>query len=140
MEKSYEGGQAMMQHDEVTRTSFERDGFVHIPQFMSPQEMDQLETNLARFIRDVVPTLSKAEAMYEDYSKPETLKQISVLAVDPFFAQMLTSPKVVGLAENLLQDTVVPQNIELFGKPPSLENRPLPIKMATTFAWFPTKP
>jgi phytanoyl-CoA hydroxylase len=114
-----------MQDHQALQTSFERDGFVHVQQFLSPAEMDQLEANLARFIRDLVPTLPKAEAMFEDYSKPESLKQISVLAVDPFFAQMLASPKIVSLAESLLQDKVVPQNIEYFGKPPR-SGRPTP--------------
>ena len=107
-----------MQPDEDLRTSFDRDGFVHVSQFMSPPEMDEIEENLARFIREVVPKLSKADAMYEDYSKPETLKQISGLAVDPFFAQLQANPKIVGLTETLLQDKTIPKVSQFFSKPP----------------------
>lgn len=110
----------MENYDELQR-DFEGDGFVHLRGFMSPAEMEEIEKHLARFIRDVVPTLPKAKAMYEDYARPETLKQLAGLEADPFFAQLLANPKLIGLVQALLRDAVVPESknkIQLFNKPP----------------------
>ena len=105
---------------------FARDGFVYIPQFLSPTEMDVLEANLDRIAREVVPTLSRAEAMFEDYSDPTSLKQIAHLdAHDPYFADLMRDPRIVAIAEELLQDTVVAQNIGYFRKPPG-RGKPTP--------------
>jgi phytanoyl-CoA hydroxylase len=115
-----------MQARETLREAFDRDGFVHVEAFMSQQEMDEIEAHLARFIRDVVPSLPKPEAMHEDYDDPASLKQIPQLnAHDAFFAELLAHPKVVSLARDLLQDDVVPQNVEYFSKPPG-RGKPTP--------------
>ncbi|MCI0719655.1 MAG: phytanoyl-CoA dioxygenase family protein, partial [Acidobacteria bacterium] len=105
---------------------FEQDGFIYIKEFMSSQEMDELEMHVLRFIQDIVPTLSNKEAMYEDYKIQETLKQIGNLEVyEPFFADLLSRPKFVGLAEVLLQDAVIPQFAQYFSKPPGI-GKPTP--------------
>jgi len=105
---------------------FARDGFVYIPQLLSPAEMDELSANLERVVREVVPTLSKAEAMFEDYSDPTSLKQIAHLdAHDPYFADLMRNPRIVAIAEELLQDRVVAQNIGYFRKPPG-RGKPTP--------------
>jgi phytanoyl-CoA hydroxylase len=104
------------------QSAFEQDGFVHIPAFMNAEEMDEVESHVLQFIRDVVPKLSKVEAMFEDNSKPETLKQIGVgmNLHDPFFAEFLLNPRFINLAEAVLGDKVVPQHVQYFSKPPGI--------------------
>jgi phytanoyl-CoA hydroxylase len=99
---------------------FRKDGFVHIERFLEPRQSDEMEANLARFTRDVVPSLSKSDAMYQSYGEPETLKQITRLEIDPFFASLLSGSRVQTLAETLLQQRVIPQSIQFFNKPPRI--------------------
>lgn len=96
---------------------FLRDGFVHIERFLEPGEVDEIEANLARFMRDVIPTSSE-KAMYQTDGKPETLKQISNLEIDPFFDRVRS--RIQTLAETLLQQKVIPQEIQFFNKPPRI--------------------
>ena len=46
-----------------------------------------LKRELARYIREVVPTLPDKHAFYDDKSRPETLKQLQHMDVDPFFRE-----------------------------------------------------
>jgi len=110
-----------MQNNEALREAFERDGFVHLPGFMNAREIDALETRMNRVIRDVVPTLPKTVAMYEDYSRPETLKQLNLPdGADPYFPQLRDGPKLTDLVRLLLRDDVVPRQVEYFCKPPGV--------------------
>jgi len=100
------------------RADFRRDGFIHVERFFDPGEAQELEANLTRFIREIVPRLPKAEAMYEDYGNPDSLKYIGHLGVWPYFADFLANSKVRELAETLLNEKVVPEGISFFNKPP----------------------
>jgi phytanoyl-CoA hydroxylase len=100
----------------LTKT-FSRNGYVHMKGFFSSPEVEEFEANLARFIRDVAPTLLKSEAMYQDYSNPETLKMITCLERDPFFLALFTGQTMKGLAEALLEDKAIPIAMHLFNKP-----------------------
>jgi len=100
---------------------FDRDGFVLIEGLLSEQEANEVEANTRRFIDVVIPNLTKAEAMYEDYAKPETLKQTGDMNQrDPYFAGLLSSPNILGLAQALLEDEVIPKNVQFFSKPPGI--------------------
>ena len=102
------------------RPEFERDGFVVLPQFLSQDEFAELNENLARYIRTVVPTLSDADAFYQDKSRPETLKQLQRMGVDPFFATYSNHPRWQAMAEALLGERVAGQQPEWFNKPPAV--------------------
>jgi phytanoyl-CoA hydroxylase len=108
----------MTKDREALREIFQRDGFVQIDGFLDPGEADEVEHNVARFIRDNVPTLSKNAAIYQVYGQPETLKQVTCLEIDAFFSGLLFSTKIQGTAEALLGERVVPQSIQFFNKPP----------------------
>src|SRR6185503_13173816 len=91
---------------------FQRDGFVHIESFLSPQEVDEVEVHLKDYIELIVPTLAKSEAIYEDYDNPTTLKQLFYMHLrDSFFSQLLDNPRIVGLAAALLKDKVISKNV-----------------------------
>ena len=83
--------------------------------------MDCIAARVAEVIAEVVPTLSKTDAMYEDYERPETLKQVNVPPERaPALAALRESAKMQELVDRLLADRAVPQSLELFIKPPRL--------------------
>ena len=111
------GDQTLQNHDRLKK-SFERDGFVHLPEFVTPGEMEKVETQMEEIIRDVVPNLSKQDAMYEDYDLPETLKQLNIPAESaPYFSGLRENPRFKDLARHLLQDDVCHKGPEYFCKP-----------------------
>ena len=110
-----------MSPDQKQLEAFRRDGFVHLPGFMDAAEMDCIEVRVAEIIAEVVPTLAGTAAMYEDYERPETLKQVNIPPERaPVLAALRESAKMQKLVDGLLADRAVPQSLELFIKPPRL--------------------
>jgi len=104
---------------EKYRSDFDRDGFVIVRQLLTPVELDELRSNLDRYVREVVPTLPDSEAFYEDRSRPETLKQLQHMGRDAFFQTYCEHPKWLGLAEALLGEPARAEEPEWFNKPPN---------------------
>ena len=100
------------------RDLFEQQGYIQLDDFISEAEARQFEGHIASYLRVIAPNLPKTDVMYDDYSRPETLKRISHLEFDPFFDKLRTDSKLTELARDLLQDDVVPQSMEYFNKPP----------------------
>jgi phytanoyl-CoA hydroxylase len=108
------------------RGDFQRDGFVVLRQFLSPNELSDLKAHLDRYIREATPRIPPTDVMYEDKSNPETLKQLARIKMhDGYFANLITSEKWKGLAELLLDDDVTPLELEWFNKPPRV-GKPTP--------------
>ena len=61
------------------KESYDRDGFVLVRNFLSPDEYEPLFAVLDRFIREVVPSIPDEAAFYQDKSRPETLSRCSIL-------------------------------------------------------------
>jgi phytanoyl-CoA hydroxylase len=105
------------------RLSFERDGFVALRSFVAGDTLSELNANVERFIRDVVPRLSPAQAFHE---QDGALKQIQRMGDhDDWFGELFTRGRFRALAELLLQGPVVPKNLQFFDKPPD-SNRATP--------------
>jgi phytanoyl-CoA hydroxylase len=100
------------------KPAFERDGFVIVREFLPPDEFAGLTSNLDRYIREVVPTLEDAHAFYVEKGKPETLKQMQHMGIDPFFRDYARHPRWLALAEALLGEPAEGQEPEWFNKPP----------------------
>jgi phytanoyl-CoA hydroxylase len=101
---------------------YDRDGFVVVRQLLAPAEFDDLQRNLDRYIRDVVPTLPDSDAFYIDKSRPETLKQLQHMGCDPYFAAYARQPTWNALAAALVGEPVEAQPSEWFNKPPASES------------------
>lgn len=97
---------------------FQTQGFTIVRQLLPADEFAELQHELARYIRDVVPTLADTYAFYQDRSKPETLKQLHNMAVDPYFEQYRQNPRWSELAVALLGESATALEPEWFGKPP----------------------
>src|SRR5258708_26682619 len=104
------------------RPTFDRDGFVIVPQLLTPEELANLCAHLDRYVREVVPTLADRAAFYVDKSRPETLKQMQHMSSDPFFRDYVKHPPWVALAEALLGEAAQAQEPEWFHKPPRTES------------------
>jgi phytanoyl-CoA hydroxylase len=104
------------------KSTYDRDGFVVVRQFMQGERLAQLREQLDRYIRDVVPTLPPTAAFYQDRAKPETLKQMQHMEVDPFFRDYVQDPQWVTLGEALVGEPARCQAPEWFNKPPGTEH------------------
>ena len=107
---------------ESYKPDFDRDGFVIVRNFLPRDEFRELEQNLDRYVREVVPGLADSYAFYHDRARPETLKQMQAMAVDPYFEAYRDHPRWLALAEALLGEKVKADEAEWFNKPPGVEH------------------
>jgi phytanoyl-CoA hydroxylase len=99
---------------------FQDDGFVVVRQFLPPDEFADLNANLERYIREIVPTLSDGDAFFQEPGRPETLKQLQHMGeCDPYFSRYREQPRWIALAEALLGERATAKQPEWFNKPPS---------------------
>ena len=99
--------------------AFRRTGYATVPGFLPPDELAEVERQLARYVRDVVPGLPAQDAFYEVKGRPETLKQLHrIIDNDAWFHAFFLSGRFLGLAAQLLGTAAVPKNVEYFAKPP----------------------
>ena len=105
------------------KPAYDRDGFVVLPDFLSPTEVGELQARLDGYIRDRVPTVPPSHAFYHDRARPETLKQMQFMEkVDPWFEQYNHHPKWNALAEALLGEPIDRRGASWFNKPPGVEH------------------
>lgn len=100
------------------QSDYARDGFVIVRQLLAPGDFARLNRELDRYIREVVPTLPDKHAFYDDKSRPETLKQLQHMDVDPFFREYKGHPTWSALARALVGEDVESMGPEWFNKPP----------------------
>lgn len=97
---------------------FDRDGFVVIRKFDRDKELSHVQREIDRYIARI-PELPRVDVMFEDIDRRESLKQLAHMRKnDDFFAALIEAPKWVRLAETLLGDSAVPQELEWFNKAP----------------------
>ena len=121
---------------EQSKSTYDRDGFVVVRQFLAPPELAELQANLARYIRDIVPTLPDSHAFYQDRGKPDTLKQMQFMEkVDPFFREYADHPKWLALGEALLGEPIATRTPSWFNKPPGTEH-PTPPHQDNAYAFY----
>ncbi|MGE4551395.1 MAG: phytanoyl-CoA dioxygenase family protein [Opitutales bacterium] len=102
------------------KATFEEDGFVAVSGFFGAEELQGIESALARFIDEVLPSLPSEEVFYEDKGDQTTLKQIQRMHEhDEFFAAFFER-KPAQLAEELLGEPVIGKNMQYFNKPPGI--------------------
>lgn len=110
-----------MQFPPQLRLDFQEQGFLFFPEFISSEEVRQINERLAVLIQEQLPSMSPEHAFYEGEKAPSTLKQIQVLyRYDPFFAKKMFGSKFEQLAAFLLNDAVTGKNMQYFNKPPKI--------------------
>lgn len=99
------------------KLDYDHNGWVLIPEFLDEPQMIELQDHLDRYVREMVPQLPSTHAFYQDLSRPETLKQMQFMELDPFFQELPRRNNWRSLAETLVGEPVNP-SIEWFNKPP----------------------
>jgi phytanoyl-CoA hydroxylase len=129
-----------MDRFESYQSDFAQDGYVIVRNFLSPQEVAELEQNLSRYIERIVPGLPPTDAFYESKGNPETLKQMQFMQNhDAFFAEFLHRNKYLELAEALLGMPVVAQGAEYFNKPAGIGKQTPPHQDGYYFTLVPSE-
>ena len=103
---------------EALRSDYERDGFVVVRGFLAGSDLERLQSELRRYIQDVAPRSAEGDVFYADPKRPETLKQMHRLELDPFFEKYQHSARWSELAECLLGESGNVHGVEWFNKPP----------------------
>lgn len=86
---------------------------------MNPDEIQRIETELTRYLDEVVPRLEKHKALYDTIEGEQVLKQlVDMHSLDSYFQDLVNSEKMMGAASDLLGESVVPRNVEYFYKAP----------------------
>lgn len=114
------------QEAEEWRRRFRNDGFILLPGFLDPDEVALSKRHLDDIITNHTPNMPPESAFYEDPADPATLKQIQHLYnYSGYFHAMMFGSRFEALASILLDDAVVPKNMQYFNKPP-LVGKPTP--------------
>ena len=104
---------------DALRERYDHDGFVIVRGLYSPAEFRELQAQVDRYIREIVPTLPKEAAFFDDYAKPETMRKMQSLhKYDPWFDRFMREASHVSLLEYFLRDEFSPQGFEWFDKLP----------------------
>jgi phytanoyl-CoA hydroxylase len=112
-----------MESYDTLRERFDADGFVIVRNLFSAEEIAEVQRQIDRYIKEVVPTLPKEAAFYDDYSKPETLRKMQSLdKKDAWFSNFMNHGKHVPMLEHFLRDKFSPQGLEWFDKLPFDKN------------------
>ena len=99
---------------ESEKHHYDQHGFVIVRQLLGSQDFAELNENLDRYIREVVPTLPDGDAFYQDRARPETLKQMQRMGVDPYFREYVHHPKWKALAEAMIGEPASADQPEWF--------------------------
>lgn len=101
------------------RASYDENGFAIVRGLLAGAALGELQTQVDRYVREVMPTLPKDQAFFDDYAKPETLRKMQSLNKhDAWFAQFMNEGPHVRVQEHLMRDRCSPQGLEWFDKLP----------------------
>ena len=105
------------------KEDFDRDGYVVLKNFIDVAEVQEIDTEIERFIADVLPTLPAGAAYYETKDDASSLMRLQKLIDhDDYFHDLYYHDRFTKLAASLLGDEVVGTNLQLFNKPPHIAN------------------
>lgn len=109
------------QYLKLLKSSFDTDGYVYIPGFLSAEEVKDLNKNIERFISESISSMPTGHYFYEDENDATTLKQMQDLEkYDPYFKALAVDSKFEAIARALLDEDVVCKTAEYFNKPPKI--------------------
>lgn len=97
---------------------FSDGGVVRIPALLATDELAELERELARYVREIVPGVPAGDAFFERPGDVATLKQLQRMHEhDGYFAALQSSDKLTSLADALLGTPSHCVGVEWFNKP-----------------------
>ena len=94
--------------------------------FLSDTEVGQINSELSRLKKDVLPKMPASEVYYDQKGDSNSLKQLQRLQVyDTFFNTLMINSPFQKIAEHLLGEPVEGKNLQYFNKRP-LVSQPTP--------------
>lgn len=104
-----------------TLSNFNSDGYVSFRPLYDADQLRELNGEVERFIQNVVPTMPQEQVYFEDKTDKSSLKQLQkVFEFDDYFRDLMENGAPRRIAEEVLQDEVVPVNMQYFNKPPGI--------------------
>ncbi|XP_022093896.1 uncharacterized protein LOC110981039 isoform X2 [Acanthaster planci] len=104
---------------------FKEKGYIRADTFISEDELKTIKKELKRYQIDVVPDLPPKMAFYEEKGNKDTIIRLErMLDHDEFFKDLGESPAFNGLADLLLNEECIPNNVQYFSKPPGAKCTP----------------
>ena len=101
------------------RQSFQKNGYVVVPNFLDNDELNTVRERLAKLILATHKKQNYEHAFYANKQDKNSLKQLHRIEDDDFFKIYSTSSKWSALASTLLGGKVDPTlTLEWFNKPP----------------------
>lgn len=108
-------------NNQSLKESFNENGYVFIPGFLTKEEVGEINDKLKSFIEEKTASMPAGHVMYEDSNDKRTLKQMQDLNLhDPFFERILLNSKFTEIASFLLGEEVIGKTLEYFNKPPMI--------------------
>ncbi len=105
----------------AVKKSFDRDGYIYLPGFLSLEETGELNGKIERFIVEQMPAMKTGHYFYEDKNDPSTLKQMQDLEkYDDWFLSIAVNSRFSEIAEALLGEPATCKTVEYFNKPPKI--------------------
>ena len=111
---------------ENSNDSFQQLGFFVLEKFLSDTEVSQINSELSRLKKDVLPKMPASEVYYDQKGDSNSLKQLQRLHMyDNFFNTLMINSPFQKIAENLLGEPVEGKNLQYFNKRPMV-SQPTP--------------
>ena len=111
---------------ENSNDSFQQLGFFVMEKFLSDTEVGQINSELSRLKKDVLPKMPASEVYYDQKGDSNSLKQLQRLHMyDNFFNTLMINSPFQKIAENLLGEPVEGKNLQYFNKRPMV-SQPTP--------------
>lgn len=108
-------------NNQSLKKSFDENGYVFIPGFLTNEEVNQINLKLKSFIEEKTASMPSGHVMYEDHNDKSTLKQMQDLNLyDSFFEKILLNSQFTEIASFLLEEKVIGKTLEYFNKPPMI--------------------
>ena len=98
--------------------SFAADGFVTLDRLWSPAEVQEVETELERFLVECVPRMEKVHKTFTEGWQGEVKSLGGLDLYDGYFKELGNHPLMRQLASSLLGDEALFVAIEFFSRPP----------------------
>ncbi|MCX6624835.1 MAG: phytanoyl-CoA dioxygenase family protein, partial [Acidobacteria bacterium] len=102
------------------KRSYDRDGFLKVRQLFSPARMDEIESELGRYVEAIVPGLPASDIVYEAQSSGGARAIRNLWRMEQysrFFADLVGSPELLELTGALVNGEPLSMGVELFAKP-----------------------
>ena len=97
---------------------FNDDGYVALYSFFDEDKIQEIRSELDRYIVDIVPALPNHHVFYEDKADKSTVKNLQqMFTYDNYFKKLIEESSIQEIASFVLGETAVPKNLQYFNKP-----------------------